>query len=125
MDLAFPSLVRHMENNEKETWSSVDIHNIYSQNSGYKLKRKSLVSALCDFLGNTLLVLSASGLANILTFRKSCHFQLHSTSEFDNSNISEIVTCIRQETRKTEKILYKVHFDTLTLIQYVRDTVTL
>ena len=69
------------------------------------------MSALCDHFGDTLLVLPAPGLADILTFRKSCHFQLHKTSEFDNSDVREIAARIRHETRKAEKTLYKVHFD--------------
>ena len=122
MDLAFPSLVGHMKNNEKETWSSVDIHNIYAQNGGYKLNRQSLVSAFCDYFGDTLLVLSVPGLANILTLRKSCHFQLHNTSEFDNKDVKEIAARIKQKTRKTEKTLYKVHFDSDSICEEYSDT---
>ena len=122
MDLAFPSPVRHMKNNEKETWSSGDIHNIYAQNGGYKLNRRSLVSVLCDHFGDTLFALSAPGLANILTFRKSRHFQLHNTSEFDNSDGREIAARIRQETRKTEKTLHKVHLDSDSICEGYSDT---
>ena len=80
------------------------------------------MSALCDYFGDTLLVLSAPGLANMLIFWKLCHFQLHNTSEFDNSNVREIAAHIRQETRKTEKTLYKVHFDSDSMCEGYSDT---
>ena len=61
-------------------------------------------------------MLSALRLANILTFKKSCYFQFLNTSEFDYSNVSD---------RKLGRpIKYSTKY-TLTLIQYVRDTVIL
>ena len=100
-----------MNENSKETWNTVCINNIYSENGGYKLNRRNLVNSLCNHSGDSLLVFSASGVASVLVFRKRCHFQLYAANDLDKLNIRVIASQINEETVKTEKTIYKVNFD--------------
>ena len=64
-DYALPCVIKHMKENDKQLWNSVEIHNIYTENGGYKLSRRSLVNAFCDHFSDLLLVLSSPGVASI------------------------------------------------------------
>ena len=76
IDNSLPCVINFMKASENEIWNSVEVHNIYCENGGYKPNRRKLKNALNNYIGDSLLVFSSPGVASILTFRKSCHFRL-------------------------------------------------
>ena len=55
---------------EKEMWNSVEVHNIYSENGGYKLNRRNLANILKNYFCDSLTACSSPGVASIFAFRK-------------------------------------------------------
>ena len=89
IDIALPCVIRFMKANEKEMRNTVEVHNIYYENEGYKLNRRNLTNALKNHFGDAFVILSSPGVATILTFRKSCSFHLQNNNDIDDKDVKE------------------------------------
>ena len=96
----------------KEMWNTVEIYNMYSENGGYLLSKRYLMSNLVDYFGKETVLLTSPGVANILVLKKFCHFTLHNIDDSENKiNLKDIAAAIQMETQRTERTKYKVKFD--------------
>ena len=68
IDIRFESVKNLLQDNRKTMWTSVDVHNHYTESSGVALLRQALVTKLVQKFGEDFIVLSSPGLANILVF---------------------------------------------------------
>ena len=68
-------------------WNSIDLYGMYSEGSGFKYSRRTLIKVLVDYLGDEVVLLSSPGLASILVFKKYCHFALQSADDGDDKNL--------------------------------------
>ena len=109
-------VIKFMKASEKEMWNSVEVHNIYSENGGgCKQNSWNLKNVLKDHLGDSLVVLPSPSAASYLTFRNSCHFRLQNSKDIDDKDIKEFEECIKTETGRSDRILYKIRFDSNTI----------
>ena len=97
---------------EKEMWNSVEIYNMYSENGGYLLSKRYMMSNLVDYFGKETVLLTSPGVASILVFKKFCHFTLHNIDDSENKiNLKDVAAAIQMETQRIERTKYKVQFD--------------
>ena len=73
IDNALPCDRKFVKANENEMSNSVEVHNIYSSNGGYKPDRQDLTNARKNHSVDSFVILSSPGVASILTLRRSCH----------------------------------------------------
>ena len=78
-------------------WTPVEVHNYYTEYVGLDLSRQGLVAKLANEFGKDLVVLSFTGLANILVFHthaagilKLCH-----DDNKNPQNVGKVGKCIR------------------------------
>lgn len=83
-------VIKFMKTNEKEMWNSTVVHNIYSENRGYKLNRQSLKNTLKNHFHDLLVVLLSPGGASISTFRKSYQFHLQNIYGTDDKDVKDV-----------------------------------
>ena len=65
---AFRKLVDHMEQNKHKLWSSVGLFAIYLSYGG-TLVQKQVLAKISRHFEDTLLIMSASGFANVFVFK--------------------------------------------------------
>ena len=68
--------------------NSIDLYEQYSKEGGDKPRRRRLVESLTTRLGNDVLVLSATGVANIVVFRDKAQSLLKLVNDNDDSDIN-------------------------------------
>ena len=69
-DPAFESVVSEMLQDRTRIWNSIDLYEQYSNEGGDKLTRRQLIESLTTRFGKDVIVLSATGVANIIVFRE-------------------------------------------------------
>ena len=50
-------------------WNNVDLYRTYSEGSGFKYSRRTLIKVLVDYFGDEVVLLSSPGFANILVLK--------------------------------------------------------
>ena len=55
-DEAFEKVIRAMESDRDRMWSSVELHNLYTENNGIQFQRRNLVEAISDHFGENILL---------------------------------------------------------------------
>lgn len=94
-DKAFEAVLNIMKSDMSYIWASTEIHKYYLANQGNKLTRKALVQNISDHFGKDLLILSATGLANILVFRSTARNVLK--IEDDDSDYDHLIGTIAKQ----------------------------
>ena len=120
--LDYVKLTIKNKKNEKEWWDSVEIFNLYSENGGYLLSRRSLMDKLIRHFGKEVAYLSSPGYASVIVFKKFCHYTLRTVDDDENKNVKQIASTIQKETEKTEKTKYKVQFDIDSIVEGFSET---
>ena len=70
IDLKFVSFISEMLHDQTKIWNSIALYEQYSTEGGDKLTHRQLVEPLTTRFGKYVLVLSATGVANIVVFRE-------------------------------------------------------
>ena len=116
IDTSLTQLLKTMGDSRNNTWSSSELHRIYTKDGG-TLSRKYLIQKSSEHFGDELVVLSAVGLANIIMFKCYASSLMYMETEDDDDPISvaKIAKKIAQEVKEIhhEKGKYKskVYFD--------------
>ena len=63
------SIIKTMEDNMSKLRNSIEVFQLYEEAGGDKMQRKQLIERITTHFGENLVILSASGLANILVFK--------------------------------------------------------
>ena len=100
-------VIKFMKTNEKEMWNSTEVHNIYSENRGYKLNRRSLKNTLKNHFSDLLVVLLSPG-ASISTFRKSYQFRLQNIYGTDDKDVKDVK--LREQIGHFKKLIWFKHY---------------
>jgi len=69
VDVAFATTVSAVRAESSRVWNSIELYDIYQSNGGRDISRRTVVSKLLEYFGSALLVLSGTGVANLLVFR--------------------------------------------------------
>ncbi|CAG9764655.1 unnamed protein product [Ceutorhynchus assimilis] len=89
---SWPLEMSTMNSNRNHRWNSVELYATYISNGGIR-SRRTLISDLLDYFGNDLMVLSSSGIASIIRFRKeAAHLLNFENSEDDDFNMFKIAS---------------------------------
>ena len=99
IDKGFESVKNLLQDNRKTMWTSVDVHNHYTESGGVALSRQALVTKLVHEFGEDLIVLSSPGLANILVFRAHAAGILKLCEDDDEcrQDVSKYAKCIKRK----------------------------
>lgn len=68
-DSCLAAVIDHMNANKSVTWTVSELYDVYVTNSG-DLCRKQMLSNLCDYYGDTVVVLKVKGCLTIVGFRQ-------------------------------------------------------
>ena len=102
--LDFVKYIIKSKQQENEMWNSVEIYNMYSENGGYLLSKRYLMSNLVDYFGKETILLTSPGVASIFVFKKFCHFTLHNIDDSGNKiNLEDVAAAIQMETQRKQK----------------------
>lgn len=114
-DIPYEETVKEILADKERIWNSIDINNIYSDRGGHKLTRGNLIKALKTQF-DELMVLSAPGYANIITFPNKVATTLRiSRVEDDADDIETAIGKITKEIKrevadiKRNKEKYNLH----------------
>ena len=69
VDIGLESVKKALRKSQKELWNSVDLCSMSSESGGFKYSRRTLIKVLVDYFGDEVVLLSCTGLANILVFK--------------------------------------------------------
>ena len=109
VDIGLESVKKAQRENQKEMWNSIDLYDMYSEGSGFKYSRRTLIKVLVDYLGDEVVLLSSPGLASILVFKK--HFALQSADDGDDKNLRIAAAAIKAEMLAADRNQHQVKFD--------------
>ena len=84
-DHAMEYVICMMKKDQSQIWNSIDLYELYTENEGKNMSRKTLLRKLSDFFGDDLIVLHSAGLANIVCFRSQAAKSLRLIDE-DNDD---------------------------------------
>jgi hypothetical protein len=101
-DAALEHVISTMDSNRSYVWTSVEVHNHYLDKGGNQHSRSSIVKEVSEYFGKDLLLLSATGLANILMFRSRATdlVKIEDDPEDDTCrSISKIARLIAKESK--------------------------
>ncbi len=100
-DSAFSEVIKIMQSDTDRLWSSVELHNLYTEKSGTELQRRRLVEEISYYFGEKILILSCTGLASLLVFRSRASqlVNLVENSDNDSSNLKAIAKQIISESK--------------------------
>ena len=87
-DLALEYVIHEMSRNSSQIWNSLKIWHLYEKHGGKDLVRKSLLKKIKDHFGDDIAVLSSSGLASLIVFRKSASTLLNLVNDPDEDELS-------------------------------------
>jgi hypothetical protein len=85
-DDAYEEVLNAMKCDRSHIWSSTQLYKHYLQNNGNQLTRSALVQKISEYFGKDLLILSASGVANILVFQSTAHSVLKIEEDCDDDD---------------------------------------
>ena len=115
LDFPYEETISALLADKERMWSSVELHNMYTDNGGTKLSRSNLIKALKEQF-NDLVVLSAPGYAHVITFPPKAASILRLCYDDDdeelNAAITKVAKHIKSETLGIEnnnKEKYNLH----------------
>ena len=126
-DLAFDAVLKIINEDRSEIWNSTDLYNLYLENHGNSLCKKSLVAKVSDHSGEDLIVLSSPGVANILLFRSKASSTLRIIPD-DTDDINAAVTkvakkiCSESKNIPFDNGMYETRIDNDIASECVSDT---
>lgn len=126
-DHAFSSLVEEISTDLSRMWNSVDIHTLY-QNYDGQLSRKQLMTKLTDHFGSNLLILSGTGVANILVFKSQVSPSLmklvNNDEDDDDAAVAKVASVIVRESKllKEDKNNYNTRINLVDVLASVSST---
>ena len=90
-----------MGDSRNNTWSSSELHRIYTKDGG-TLSRRYLIQKVSQHFGDELVVLFADGVANIIMFKSHASSLMYMETEDDDDPISvaKIAKKIAQEVKE-------------------------
>ncbi|CAG9770351.1 unnamed protein product [Ceutorhynchus assimilis] len=89
------TVISTMNSNRSRMWNFVELYASYISNGGIR-GRRILISDLLNYFGNDVVVLSSSGIASIICFRKeTAHILNFKNSEDDDFNMFRIASKIK------------------------------
>lgn len=87
-DSALDYVINEMSKNNSQIWNSLQIWHLYEKYGGKDLVRKSLLQKIRDNFGDNIAVLSSSGLASLIVFRKNASALLNLVNDSDEDELS-------------------------------------
>ena len=87
IDEVFFSTVSDIEADKSKIWNSVEVFELYLSHGGEECSHRSLVPKLADYFGSDFLVLSGTGVANLLVFRSKASASLRLVQRADADDI--------------------------------------
>ena len=115
-DTALTQLLKTMGDSRNNTWSSSELHRIYTKDGG-TLSRRYLIQKVSQHFGDEFVVLSAVGLANIIMFKSPASSLMYMETEDDDDPISvaRIAKKIAQDVKEIHhakgKYKSRINFD--------------
>ena len=91
---AFLSTVSDIEVDKSKIWNSVEVFELYLSHGGEECSRRSLVPKLVDYFGSDFLVLSGTGVANLLVFRSKASASLRLVQREDDADIDGLLEAV-------------------------------
>ena len=71
VDAGFEMVVSTVKAESSRVWNTIELYDLYKANGGRDISRRTLVSKLVEYFGSDLIVLSGTGVANLLVFRST------------------------------------------------------
>jgi len=91
-DSALEYVIHEMSRGRSQIWNSLEIWHLYENHEGKNLVLKSLLKNIKDHFGDDIAVLSSSGLASLIVFRKNSstlHNLVNNSDEDDLSILTD------------------------------------
>ena len=98
VDSCLAAVIDHMNANKSLTWTVSELHDVYVANSG-DLCRKQMLSNLCDYYGDTIVVLRVEGCETIVGFRQCVGKSLKLVKQAETSSADDDVTKLVRRVR--------------------------
>ena len=103
-DPAISATIATMKFDMSRIWNSCEIFDIYVENGGASLSRRTLTSKLAEIIGADLLVLTGNGVASLVLFRSKASALLHlvatDTEDDDELAMDRIGKKIAEESKQ-------------------------
>jgi len=111
-DTAFLSTTSELEADKSKMWNSVDVHKVYISHGGEKLSRRALITKLSHFFHPDLIVLTGTGVANILVFQSRASGLLRLVPNEDGDDLDlALETVSRHILRESKELVTdKAHY---------------
>ena len=113
-DEPFEKTVKMMESDTDKLWSSTEVHQLYVENSGVKLHRRSLIEAISKHFGDNLLLLSSKGIATLLVFRTRAS-QLWNIVQDTDDNFPALKFVAKQIVTESKAVEFDTRHHTTTI----------
>lgn len=88
-----------MSIDENRIWNTVELFDLYHENGGSQFCRKTVIRKICQHFGDSMLLLSCTGIASLIAFRRTCALSIVEANDEDNS----VATDIMKETLKPDQ----------------------
>ena len=117
-DEILENVIAEMEQNKDRVWNSIEIFQLYQKHGGQDLTKHFVFSIVKNRLGEDVAVLSLSGLASLIVFKKSASALLHLANDREDDDqevvIERLATTIIKEVKKinVDKSCYKTRITT-------------
>ena len=111
-DPPFTSVVEKMTPDRSKMWNDVELFALYTDLNGNKLSRRTLIRQLQQTFGSDLLVLSSTGIADIIAFRSCASQTLRLVNDDEDDMESIAVKACKQIIQDVKNIdMDKGHYN--------------
>ena len=95
---------RSIRNLPDKSWSSLELHEIYTNQGGSEGNRSRFISKLKDHMNEEIYVFSCPGVASIIMLKQKASHLVNAVSETDNDDVDSLMRVlskkIKEEARK-------------------------
>jgi len=105
-------------------WNFVEVFQLHEGAEGDKMQQKQLIKRITTHFGEDLVILSASGLANVLVFKSKTPKLLDLVADKEDEGIDTVAKKIVKEVKsvETDKSKYDIRLTDETLTEQPSDT---
>jgi hypothetical protein len=118
-----------MSADKNHIWNTIELYQLYVDNSGLELTRRTLLMTLEKHFDDELLVLSSQGIASIVIFRSNSAQMLKIAKDNDGEEVSRASAILSKQVIKecqempVDKWSYRTHIDKYVVAESCSDTV--
>lgn len=102
-DFAFNTLIDTIFYDRSRIWNSVELLQIYVFNGGNTLNLKQLLRNICNYFGEDLVVMSATGVASIIVFKSDAPGLMKLVKDHDGVDIEGSLNKVAKQIVKEVK----------------------